>query len=234
MNNQTNIVFEKTDEYLKGIKTSKEIFKEINEIEGFESLEDGYHLISEMFKFVQLSVFDSIELEDKFQGANREGVVKLIENYQHEKLSGIELELWSDANECWTIVKNEKEDEFVQHLVDEFGFGEIHLKELFTEEVMEQLKIMLKRKESPKIEDFKLTTVFKHHKRRLANALKELKENDDFNQLDSYIEERTELKRDSKIIEELIRNATSKIENNIKLIDKIIVDYVNGEWKASS
>lgn len=233
MNNQTKIVFEKTDEYLKGIKTSKEIFQDINKIEGFENLEDGYHLISELFKQVKLNVFDSAELEDKFQGATREGIVKLIENYQDNKLSGIEIELWSDANECWTIVKNEKEDELVQHLVDEFGFGEMHLKELFTQNVMEQLKIMLSRKESPKIEDFKLTTVFEHHKRRLANALKELKMKNDHTQLDSYIEERSELNKNCTIIEELISKATSEIENNIELIDQVIINYVNGDWKAS-
>lgn len=234
MKRNRDVVLNMVDEYLKGFMTAKDVFREVTKLEGLESIKSGYHVVPELLKLVGLNEFDSIELENKFEGANREGIIKLIENYQNDKLTALEVEIWADANECWTIVKNEKTDRLAQDLINEFGFGEMHLEELFTNKVMNHLKIMLVHKESQEIEDFKLTTVFKHHKRRLANALKELKATGDPKQLESYIKERSELKIQSKLIEELITKSTIQIEENIKLIDKIITKYINGVWKASS
>lgn len=230
--NQQEII-ELIDSYLKGEKTSKEIYDQIQK-EQKANEEHSYQFISTLCNSIGLNVYEPNEFEDYFEGATRSGIIKLIENYQKGKLSEIEIENWSDSLESWTIVKNDNEDELVQNLIDEFGFAELHLKELFTDKVLNQLKLMLNRKENSEIEDFKLTTVFSHHKRRLANALKEIKSTNDSQQLESYLEERSQLSLNSKIIKELRNIATKEIDENIKVIEKLINDYVNGEWKASS
>jgi hypothetical protein len=219
--------------YLKGEKTAKEIYNQLCKEQKCKS-QYSYQFISNLSNSIGVNVFDSIEFEDYFEGATRPGIIKLIENYQKGELSEIEIENWSDSLESWKIVENENKDELVQNLINEFGFGELHLKELFTNKVLNQLKEMLNRKESAVIEDFKLTTVFTHHKRRLANALKELKSKNDSRQLESYLEERTELNMQDKIIQELKNKASKEIDENIKIVEKLISEYVNGKWKASS
>lgn len=221
------------DEYLKGEKIAKEIYNQLIKEHKIKT-EYSYKFISNLSKSIDVNVFDSLEFEDYFNGATRQGIINLINKYQEGSLNELEIENWSDANECWTIVKNEKEDKLVQNLIDEFGFGEMHLKELFTDKVLNQIKLMLNRQEESEIEDFKLTTVFSHHKRRLANALKELKSNNDSKQLESYLEERTKLDKTSNIIQELKSSATVEIEKNILMIEKLINEYINGKWKASS
>ena len=226
-------IIELIDDYLKGAKTSKEIYNQIH-TEQHINEEYSYQFIQNLSNSIGVNVFDSREFEDYYEGATRIGIIKLIENYQQGILSEIEIENWSDSNECWTIVKNENKDKLVQNLINEFGFGELHLKELFTDTVLNQIKLMLNRKENDEIEDFKLTTVFSHHKRRLANALKEWKSKNDLTQLESYISERSELHMNSNIVKELKRSSTSEIDKNIKAIEKLINEYVNGEWQASS
>lgn len=226
-------ILESIDGYLKGEKTAKEIYNQFYEEEKIKE-KYSYQFISNLSTSIGVNVYDSSEFEDYFEGATRLGIIKLIENYQNGKLSEIEIENWSDSLQVWTIVKNENEDELVQNLINEFGFGEQHLKELFTDKVLNQLKLMLTRKENTEIEDFKLTTVFSHHKRRLANALKEMKSNNDSKQLESYLTERSELSLNSEIIQELKNIATREIDENIKAIEKLINDYINGEWNASS
>lgn len=226
-------IIELIDYYLKGNKTSKEIYNQLHSEQHIKE-EYSYHFIPNLSNSIGVDVFDSKDFEDYYEGATRTGIIKLIENYQRGILSEIEIENWSDSNECWTIVKNEKEDELVQNLINEFGFGELHLKELFTDTVLNQIKLMLNRKENAVIEDFKLTTVFSHHKRRLANALTEWKTKSESNQLESYIKERSKLNMDSNIIQELKRSSMDEIDKNIEVIEKLINEYVNGEWKASS
>jgi hypothetical protein len=37
-----------------------------------------------------------------------------------------------------------------------------------------------------------------------------------------------------KIIQELKNKASKEIDENIKIVEKLISEYVNGKWKASS